>query len=68
MKALLTSLHNWTRSPRSGSYCGPDPGQNYSSLLKRLRRVGRIGETKAKSHGLMGPPTNTYFSQTARSL
>lgn len=37
MKALLTSLHDWTRTPRSGSCCDPDPAKNNS----KVRRVGR---------------------------
>ncbi len=33
MKALLIGLHNRMWNPKSGSYYGPDPGQNFSETV-----------------------------------
>ncbi len=59
MKVLLTCLHNRTWNPRSGSYCGPDPGANGSEKMGSV-----AGMRKMRSSWVKGRPPNTQFSQT----
>lgn len=52
MKVMLTCLHNRTWNPRSGSYCGTDPGPNGSE------KVGSVaGMRKMRSPWVKGPPS-----------